>query len=123
MVSSHSLEHVIDPLGTLEKFYSLLKDGGVLFVEVPNASEEFFENYRTDAPHISFFTVDSLMLLAQKAGFTILHIQEYRLSLKMYSPDIKLSPDFIEQPRKNGWSIRALFEKGTSLPSAQSYGL
>lgn len=36
----------------------------------------------------------------------------------MYGQDIKLSPDFIEQPRTNGWSIRAVFLKGKSLPYA-----
>jgi len=109
--SSHSLEHVIEPIETLDLFYHALERKGLLFIEVPNASKEFFDHYRTDVPHISFFTIDSLRMIAEKVGFKMIHMEEYGLPFRMYPPGKDITSDYIEQPRKDGWSIRAVFQK------------
>jgi SAM-dependent methyltransferase len=36
ILMSHVIEHVLDPVGTVEKTFSLLKPGGVLYLETPN---------------------------------------------------------------------------------------
>jgi hypothetical protein len=109
--SSHSLEHVSEPIETLKLFNHALERDGLLFIEVPNANKDFFDNYRTDAPHISFFTIDSLRMIAEKAGLKTIHLEEYGLPFHMYPPSKNIANDYIEQPRKDGWSIRAVFQK------------
>ncbi len=109
--SSHSFEHVLDPIELLKDFYIKLSKNGKLFIEVPNATKDFFNNYITDAPHISFFTISVLKKMVEDVGFKTLVIEEYGLPYSMYPPPIDYPEEEIEKPRKNGWSIRAVFEK------------
>lgn len=62
--ASHSLEHVVDIKSTISNIKRLLKPGGLLFIEVPNAN---FEAYSTrsqgnnrvptlQVPHTHYFT-------------------------------------------------------------------
>ena len=55
--SSHSLEHVSDLETTLNEFKRILKNNGLLFIEVPNADhyEDGPQNNRIDIPHTYYF--------------------------------------------------------------------
>lgn len=55
--SSHSLEHVSDLEATLNEFKRILKNDGLLFIEVPNADhyEDGPQNNRIDIPHTYYF--------------------------------------------------------------------
>lgn len=72
---SHVVEHFYDPLESMKKVYDLLKPGGIIYVEVPNAegisakmSGEYW--YGWDAPrHLYMFTPETLKLTLTKAGF------------------------------------------------------
>lgn len=78
---SHVLEHTISPAEVLKNIYDLLKQNGVLVVEVPNNSALGFEMFRelwpwTDAPrHIHYFTESSLCKLLDGSGFKVSKIQ------------------------------------------------
>lgn len=55
--SSHSLEHVSDLEVTINQFKRILKKGGLIFIEVPNADhhEDGPQNNRIDIPHTYYF--------------------------------------------------------------------
>ncbi len=55
--SSHSLEHVSDLESTIHEFKRILKNDGLLFIEVPNADhfEDGPQNNRIDIPHTYYF--------------------------------------------------------------------
>ncbi len=55
--SSHSLEHVSDLDSTLHELKRILKNNGLLFIEVPNADhfEDGPQNNRIDIPHTYYF--------------------------------------------------------------------
>lgn len=75
----HSFEHVADPLETLQSVAKLLADGGVCLLRFPTVSSYAWEHYRTnwvqlDAPrHFYLHSLDSIRLLAEKAG---LHLEK-----------------------------------------------
>ncbi|MBI1273169.1 MAG: methyltransferase domain-containing protein [Alphaproteobacteria bacterium] len=77
----HSLEHVVDPLTTLQTAARLLSANGALIVAVPVADSEACERYREhwislDAPrHIHLLTRKSMALLAERSGLAIAHIE------------------------------------------------
>ncbi|MDH3974313.1 MAG: class I SAM-dependent methyltransferase [Deltaproteobacteria bacterium] len=67
------LEHVNDPIEMLKKSRDYLKEGGFVYVEVPDGEmaalegqsrEEFFID------HLHVFSFSSITILAQKSGFT-----------------------------------------------------
>lgn len=71
----HSLEHIPNPTQTLQHIYGLLRPGGILLVEVPNAGSwyagTFGENwFHCDVPrHLFHFTRDTLTKSIDLAGF------------------------------------------------------
>ena len=74
---SHVLEHTISPSVALANARSLLKDDGVLIIEVPNNEALGFKLFAqfwpwTDVPrHIHYFTRSSLRKLVEAEGFRI----------------------------------------------------
>lgn len=79
ITSFHTFEHVHEPLDYFRKTYDLLKPGGLLLIEVPNAQSPlskalgkwFFE----PLSHRSYFTEETLRLFVEKAGFTVISVR------------------------------------------------
>lgn len=70
----HVLEHLKNPKDVLVSIYRLLKDDGILYVEVPNLKtpynnlrEKYFAIY-----HLTYFTDFTLRKMLEKVGFKIL---------------------------------------------------
>ena len=54
ILCSHVLEHLLNPIGTIEWAFNHLKEGGGLYIEVPN-SLNFVE------PHLTFWSKESML--------------------------------------------------------------
>ncbi|MDR3085664.1 MAG: class I SAM-dependent methyltransferase [Christensenellaceae bacterium] len=69
------LEHIEDPIAAFSLFHSLLKPGGVLSLMTlfHGQSDRHFLSwfYMRDPTHLSFFTEETLRVLAQKSGFSV----------------------------------------------------
>ena len=87
---AHTLEHVPNPLETLDELISITKPGGILFIEVPNVAslKNYFDHLCArwglrkntwkpgDFPeHMVEFTTDTLRKVMKKKGLEILHFQ------------------------------------------------
>lgn len=76
IVLSHVLEHIYDIEGAMENLTSSLAPGGLLYVEVPDASRyaEFFKTsfHYFDAEHINHFDEGSLRTLIGLYGYETL---------------------------------------------------
>ena len=65
------LEHTPDPVGTLRSWRSLLRDGGLVHIQVPTleamygGASHFFQK-----PHVVNFTMRTLVLTLLRAGFS-----------------------------------------------------
>jgi SAM-dependent methyltransferase len=76
IIANHVLEHVVDPILFLKKAHKLLKNGGILFIDVPNAgsfSQSILKDkwpYFLPDEHLSHFTKETLIFTLSKAGFT-----------------------------------------------------
>lgn len=78
---SEVLEHTPDPTSLCKRVYTLLSDGGIICVVVPNDYNPFqtvlrerldFQPYWLAPPHhINYFSFDSLESLLKKVGFNI----------------------------------------------------
>jgi 2-polyprenyl-3-methyl-5-hydroxy-6-metoxy-1,4-benzoquinol methylase len=104
------LEHVVDPLATLQRAHDLLRPGGALAIAVPNqrcllttvvgtyarlrgqaANGLLFKLYVP--PHLHYFTPQTLRRVVEAAGFRIAELRQgavylgrYRMSLAMRIP-------------------------------------
>lgn len=73
IIMHHTLEHLPEPLNSLEQIKKLLKPGGILYIGVPNIMnikkrpEIFFQT-----AHPFSYSPHSLKLILEKAGFGIL---------------------------------------------------
>lgn len=78
--TSHWLEHQQCPVETMRNLFLSLKKVGVLFVEVPNCNEEYYHIVSNHRPHVCFYNLKSLRLIAEKAGFTVKNIGTFGFS-------------------------------------------
>lgn len=73
----HSLEHCLDPMAALGSAYSIVREGGHLICETPNAAAAHFKRFTIisemyDAPrHLYFFRPENLKAAIEKAGFRV----------------------------------------------------
>jgi aminopeptidase-like protein/SAM-dependent methyltransferase len=81
------LEHVLDPVSMLARSDRFLREGGFVYIELPDvaaaaespAREEFF----IDHHHV--FTPESLRALARRAGFVVLELEQLREPSSKYT--------------------------------------
>ena len=126
--TSHWLEHVIPDIeavvGAIDR---VLIPGGLLFIEVPNCDEEYWDIDQGDIPHVHFFTRQSLARVFERAGFTLLKIDTFGAtnrenfdylhpSTRMMEPPAYLISEVDRSiresiPREHGDSLRGLFRK------------
>ncbi|MGQ0592756.1 MAG: class I SAM-dependent methyltransferase [Gammaproteobacteria bacterium] len=75
IVSQQTLEHLIDPYADLIKMLSLLKSGGLAYIDVPNwwTVKRLMAGYAClrNASHYNYFTPRTLAMLCRKAGFEV----------------------------------------------------
>jgi SAM-dependent methyltransferase len=92
VVLSHVLEHVQDVAGVLARLRSLLRPGGVAYVEVPDATRyhQFvyapFQDFNTE--HINHFSPTSLNQAMRRAGYESLAdgAKTLPIGLEMFYP-------------------------------------
>ena len=91
----HVLEHLPNPVKTLQEIMDHVVPTGMLIVEVPNADDALLSLYQCKAfadftywkCHIYLYTMDTLRLLAKKAGLQVKfmrQVQRYPLANHLY---------------------------------------
>lgn len=83
VLSSHVLEHVLQPVRYLQQLGRFLASDGLLFIEVPDCGEQALNcaletTNLVHGQHIHYFTDDSLQQIAALAGFSLLKQAEIR---------------------------------------------
>lgn len=79
VVMRHVFEHVLNPMTTLGVVSGVLRPGGVVYVEVPDAatttpSVAHFFNYE----HLSYFTRETLIATLARAGLRPIYIDRFQ---------------------------------------------
>lgn len=91
----HVLEHLPEPILLLDEIMEHVAPDGMLIVEVPNADDALLSLYQCEAfadftywkCHIYLYTMDTLRLLAKKAGLQVkfmCQVQRYPLENHLY---------------------------------------
>ena len=89
VIMLHVIEHVPNPLGTLQEIYRILKPGGTLVLETPRYDSLMFkllkhrERSVSCDGHIYFFTTDTLGSMGRKAGFEVQSVNYVGRSLNL----------------------------------------
>jgi len=80
VICSHVLEHVPDPMGTLETIWRLLVPGGLLLLHVPFEVSRNSRRYTPCDPNMHIFAWNPLTLgnLVTRCQFAIEHVSLYR---------------------------------------------
>lgn len=76
IICSHVLEHLANPSDIVEKLASLLRNGGVLYAEVPM---EILGGIKISEPvtHINFFNLCNFKILFQRNGLELLSSRQF----------------------------------------------
>jgi SAM-dependent methyltransferase len=73
--NSRTINHMLDPLGDLRNAWRWLKPGGIVFVDIADATQETrfegFERNVVEVDHPYMFSMNTLSAMVQKAGFVI----------------------------------------------------
>lgn len=95
ITSFHVVEHLKEPAHILRQLSQLLKDDGMLIIEVPNSNDVLLTLYNSNefqkftywSQHLYLFNSCTLTELAKQAGLRVhwlKHIQRYPLSNHLY---------------------------------------
>jgi len=86
----HVLEHLTEPKASLAKIHTLLRENGLLVIEVPNRASWQARLtggtwFNLDVPrHVFHFTPRSLTMLLEQSGFRVEHISHYSRIYSLY---------------------------------------
>ncbi|SRR5581483_969883 len=75
------LEHVNDPVGMLDRAHNFLREDGLVYVELPDgemAASDGFGREEFFIEHLHIFSFASVVLLADRAGFTPITVERLR---------------------------------------------
>jgi 2-polyprenyl-3-methyl-5-hydroxy-6-metoxy-1,4-benzoquinol methylase len=98
----HVLEHLADPVGTLEILRrELVSDSGLLLVEVPN----LYAHDSYELAHLACYTPQTLKMTLQRAGFRILAFKAHGVPRSQLLP---LYLTLVAQPLPEAESIPSL---------------
>lgn len=135
VILNHTLEHLDKPVSILAKARTLLKRGGIVFVDVPNfgsLSAKIFGKYwpyLAPTEHLWHFTPQTLKKVLNKVGFRVIHtetasgifdwgqplkglIDKFLLMRKSFFTDLVTSPfAFINTKIGMGTSLTMIGEK------------
>lgn len=80
-ISTHVLEHIIDPIKFLKNIGKLLNKNGVIFIEVPDCSnnaslDKLALTNLVHGQHIHYFSRSSIGIFAEKSGLKVLNIEQ-----------------------------------------------
>lgn len=126
----HSLEHFVDPVAALRSVLRLLNDGGVLFVQVPDAAANPFDLLIAD--HRTHFTAPTLRIVASRAGAEVLSIADdwtpKELSLVLRRQDADAPDDVPERDAAAGERVDAQIAwldevRGLAAAEAAAFGI
>lgn len=120
---NHTLEHMENPVLVLKKAYKILKKGGVVFVDVPNAGGlgskllGKYWPYKLPDEHKHQFTKESLSKVLKSAGFKVLHWESRSGVFEYANPLLELRRkrfllDLITLPYS---LIATIFDAGDSM--------
>jgi len=91
----HVIEHLLDPVKSIEKTREILMPGGLLVVETPNVgslpAKLFGKRWVTlDAPrHVNLFSADTLRQCIHRAGFDTLELVTFSPSVMEYTESLR----------------------------------
>lgn len=74
IVIASVLEHVTAPYLFMLSVMEYLKEGGYIFIDLPDRDDAFKPVFE---PHIAFYSAESLTYLANKLGLEIIHLTGY----------------------------------------------
>ena len=95
ITSFHVLEHLKDPMNILLELKEIVKQDGIIIIEVPNSNDALLTMYESKkfqefsywSQHLYLFNSGTIKLLAKKAGLKLIslkHIQRYPLSNHLF---------------------------------------
>jgi len=96
VIANHTLEHMDNPVLVLKKIHSLLKSGGVAYVDVPNAGGIASRilgkrwPYRLPLEHKHQFTKDLLSKIFKESGFKVVHFESRSGLFEFETPMLEL---------------------------------
>ena len=109
----HVLEHIPEPAGVLDRLRTVLRPGGVLCLEVPNAAGVDACRGGLNWPpldlrhHVAHYGPPSLRRLLEGAGFAVTHCASFPASA-YFTPRRALNPRTLVFYVKQGVAMRAL---------------
>lgn len=86
----HVLEHMTDPVSTIQETARILRPGGVLALAVPNFGSLQAKLFRADWFHLDLprhshhFSLQTILRCLNKYGFNVLSISTYSIEQNMY---------------------------------------
>jgi 2-polyprenyl-3-methyl-5-hydroxy-6-metoxy-1,4-benzoquinol methylase len=129
LTSFEVIEHINNPLEELDKFYRLLRPGGVVYCTTPNFNAiqrlikgQKFRTILSYPEHLSYFTPRTLSTAFETVGFKVLNIESTGIALNRTQSSknpISTNRDKRHSPISGEESTRVFLESSAMLRLAK----
>ncbi|MCP4178050.1 MAG: class I SAM-dependent methyltransferase [bacterium] len=83
-----TLEHISNSIEFIEELKRIIKDKGIIYIEVPNILK--YDNFHWfDPPHVHSYSQETLLYLLQKLGLHILFSEKNKYGISVFCSEYK----------------------------------
>jgi SAM-dependent methyltransferase len=121
VILSEVIEHINNPLEELEKIYTVLRDGGLLYITTPNFNSylryQVKEKYNIIhyPEHLSYYTKKTLDDVLSRSGFKKLKLEATGISISRCQGSLDKDHEPVMDSTSQDEKLRMLMQKNTLM--------
>jgi len=115
VITRYVLEHIVDLADFLKGISLIIRDSGILIIEVPDSEWNLdYLDYALWEEHVNYFTINTLRMLLETYGFSIVHYETTLFSGKALTVYCEKRQKTIKNVQYKNYDLKKIHKYGKS---------